>query len=128
MNFINGKLREFRTETPKGVLPSDEIENLLADIRAQSTSIVGIGDGASSNSEESDCEDVLALQPVTIERSVLDELLKTAKNELNLNSEEEVDKVDENLDEKIDEQITDEPITDEQITDENITDKPPSPL
>lgn len=89
MNFINGKLRQARTEPQKtGVLSSDAIENLLSDIRAQKTDILNDYD---SDDTEIDDDRITS----SIDRSVLDQLLETAKRELNLVDEENDQETDE---------------------------------
>jgi len=94
MNFINGKLKQARTEPQQtGVLSGDAIENLLSDIRAQKTDILN---GYDSDDTEIDDDRITPL----IDRSVLDQLLETAKRELNLvddiaeENEQELDKIE----------------------------------
>jgi len=92
MNFINGKLRQARTEWQEhtGVLSGDAIENLLSDIKARKTDILNDHD---SDDTEIDDDRITPL----IDRSVLDQLLETAKRELNL-----VDDIPEESDQELD--------------------------
>ena len=88
-------MRQARTEWQEhtGVLSGDAIENLLSDIKARKTDILNDHD---SDDTEIDDDRITPL----IDRSVLDQLLETAKRELNLvddipeESDQELDKIE----------------------------------
>lgn len=80
MNFINSRLREVRAGGAENdtVLSSAAIEELVASVRAETTSLIP----ADSDDESDDYQ--LAIEQPELSRAKLDELLENAKLELNL--------------------------------------------